>query len=201
MARGGVAATAPSVAAEAARRLGVSIRFDPAALAGFTRRMPDLFLAEQQRIDPSYQPLLYTIEHDHGRAHLDRIDDAFGVPHPQWTDESAAQAIAVLDAMAYPDTMPLGGLRGVAGLSLAHVARYLHFFHHTYPLYDAATCRGLARLGVDVPHVKDRDPTVYGLFVAAIERLKEDAPFWSFPEYNVSLQRVVQGALAHYGRG
>lgn len=192
----GLAATAPSVADLAARRLGIRLAFDAEALQAFFGSMPERFLGQQRRVDPVYQGLLYRVEHPFDQGDLDRIDDAFGAPRPHWSRESAGQAIALLDAMAYPDTMALSGLRGVPGLSLAHVSRYLHFFHHVYPVYDEATCRALAGLGVEVPFLKDRDPTVYGLYVAAIEDLKERAPFWAFPEYNVSLQRVVQAALA-----
>lgn len=185
----------PRDTAEAARRLG----FDEAALQAFFEAMPVLFLAHQTRLDPAYQPLLYGVAHDFRPEHLDRIDDAFALPHPRWSPGSQAEAIALLDGLRYPDAAPLRHLRGVPGLDLAHVGLYLHFFHHVYPPYTEASCRGLARLGVEVPFVRVRDPDVYGHYVRCVEALKERAPFWAFPESNVSLQRVVQAALDGWG--
>lgn len=198
-ARAAPAPVSPEPRDTAAAAQGLGFRED--ALRPFFEAMPVLFLAHQARADPRYQPLLYGVAHDFRPAHLDAVDDAFGLPHPRWSQENQRQAIALLDGLRYPDTAPLRHLRGVPGLDLPHVALYLHFFHHVYPPYTEAACRGLARLGVEVPFVRIRDPDVYGLYVRCVEALKERAPYWAFPESNVSLQRVVQAALDGWGHG
>ncbi len=105
----------------------------------------------------------------------------------------------MLDGLHYPETLPIADLRAVSGLDLHILSHYLHFFHHAYPIYTKAACASLERLGAPVPYTKVRDPDVYGLYIAAIEELKERIPFWDVPETNVYLTRIVQGALDAYG--
>jgi len=175
------------------------VRFDREAQQAFFAQVPRLYEAAQRPVHEAYQRLLYTVEHPLAEATTDAIEDAFGLPHPAWNPGSRAQAIRVLDGMRYPDTRAVGDLRSIAGLDLRILSHYLHFFHHAYPIYDRASCAGLARLGFALPYVRVRDPDVYGLYVAAVEELKERIPFWCVPETNVHLGRIVQGALAAYG--
>jgi hypothetical protein len=174
-------------------------RFDPAALHDFFGRVPELYARAQAPLNPEYQRLLYTVEHPLGESTTDRIESAFQLPHPAWNPGSRKEAIALLDRLRYPATAPISDLRAISGLDLRILSHYLHFFHHAYPIYTPESCRGLERLGAPVPYTKVRDPDTYGLYIAAIEELKERIPFWDVPETNVYLTRIVQGALHGYG--
>lgn len=173
--------------------------FRPEALADFFPRVPALYAASQATVNEGYQRLLYSIAHPLGEPTTDAIEAAFGLAHPSWNPGSRAQAIWLLDRLRYPDTMALTQLRAIAGLDLRILSHYLHFFHHAYPIYDEASCKGLARLGVPMPYVKVRDADMYALYIQAIEELKERIPFWDVPETNVYLTRILQAALAGYG--
>ncbi len=176
------------------------IRFPDGALEPFFGQVPQLFAKAQAQVHEPYQRLLYTVEHPLVDWTTDAIEAAFGLPHPHWNAGSRAEAIELLDRhMRYPATMPIGGLRSIAGLDLRTLSHYLHFFHHAYPIYTKESCQGLERLGVPMPFTKVRDPDIYGLYIAAIEVLKERIPFWDVPETNVYLTRIVQGALHAYG--
>lgn len=181
-------------------QLALGLEFDRDAARPFFDRMPDLFQAYQREVDDAYQSLLYSVEHSYSPDDLRLIEQRMGLDHPTWTKGSCEQAIQLLDGMRYPDAAPISTLRAVPGLDLRTLSHYLHFFHHVYPIYDRQSCRGLQRLGLDVPYMKLRDADVYALYTAAVETLKERAPYWSFPEYNVSLQRVVQAALHALGQ-
>jgi len=175
------------------------LTFDDEAVRRFFAQMPALYQAAQAPVHEAYQGLLYTIEHPLAEPTTDAIEQAFGLPHPQWTPGARAKAIALLDHLRYPATLPIRDLRAIPGLDLRVLSHYLHFFHHAYPIYDEASCRGLARLGVPIPFVSVRDPDLYGLYIQALEALKERVPFWDVPETNVYLTRIVQGALSAYG--
>jgi hypothetical protein len=164
-------------------------RFHEPSLKAFFDQVPDLYRKAQATVHEPYQRLLYTVEHEFGPEDLDAIDAAFGFRTPQWAEGSRQQAIHLLDGMRYPETLPLANLRAVPGLDLAQVSHYLHFFHHAYPLYTREACKGLERLGATVPFVKVRDPDTYGLYITAIDELKERVPF----------TRILQGALHAYG--
>ena len=175
----------------------IALDWDRGAVDSFFRAMPTLFAQAQAPIHDAYQRLLYTIEHPLEAGTTDAIEAAFGLPHPAWNPGSRRAAIDLLDRrLRYPDTQPIGELTSIAGLDLRVLSHYLHFFHHAYPIYDRASCEGLQRLGVPIPYVKVRDPATYGLYIAAIEELKDRAPYWSVPETNVYLTRIVQGALS-----
>lgn len=175
------------------------VEFDAAALQGFFPRVPALYAQAQAAVHEPYQRLLYTLSHPLAEATTDAIEAGFGLPHPQWNTGSRAHAIWLLDRLRYPDTSALAQLRAIAGLDLRTLSHYLHFFHHAYPIYDEASCKGLQRLGLPMPYVKVRDPDTYGLYILAIEQLKERLPFWCVPETNVYLTRIVQAALAAFG--
>ncbi len=177
-------------------RVPKDLGWDRDALADFFAHMQDLVSVGQDPVDARYQPLLYTIEHDFEPHHLDWVDDFLGLPHPHWTRTDKEDTIEFLEAAGYPEADVLHHLPDVDGLTLAHVAGYLHFFHHVFVPYDEATCMSLARLGLDIPFTQDVDAETYGRYTEAIEELKEAAPFWGFPERNLSLQRVMQVALA-----
>ena len=176
------------------------VRFQEDRVQAFFAKVPALYAKAQAAVHEPYQRLLYTIEHPLAESTTDAIEKAFGLPHPDWNTGSRKQAIAMLDGLRYPDTRAFTQLRAVAGLDLRILSHYLHFFHHAYPIYDEASCRGLDALGFPMPYVKVRDPDVYGLYILAIEGLKERIPFWDVPETNVYLTRIVQAALAGYGR-
>lgn len=178
---------------------GLAFTFRQPELERFFARVPDLYRQEQAQVQEAYQRLLYTIEHPLAESTTDAIEQAFGLPHPQWNTGARKHAIWLLDRFRYPDTRPITELRAIAGLDLRILSHYLHFFHHAYPIYDEASCKGLAKLGVPMPYVKVRDADVYGLYIAAIEELKERIPFWDVPETNVYLTRIVQGALGGLG--
>ncbi len=175
------------------------VGFQGGAVAAFFARVPGLYEAAARRQDHAYQELLYTIEHPLDRASLERITDAYGMRRPTWTDQAAADAIGLLDPIHYPDVGPLGRLRAVPGLTLSALSRILHHIHQAYPIYDDAACAGLARLGLAMPYVKLREPAVYGLYVSAIEELKQRIAYWNVPETNVVLGRIIQAALSEYG--
>lgn len=174
--------------------------WDKDALEAFEADMPRLVKEGQDPVDAAYQRLLYGVAHEFGPAHLDAIDGLLGLGHPDWTRADKEDAIEFLDAAGYPETDVLHHLPHVDGLTLAHVAGYLHFFHHVFVPYDDATCRGLARLGVEVPFTQEVDADVYAAYTEAIEELKERLPYWDFPERNLSLQRVVQVAVGQHGK-
>ena len=173
--------------------------FSEPALKAFFEQVPALYRKAQATVHEPYQRLLYTVEHEFGPEDLDAIDKAFGFATPQWAEGSRTEAIRLLDSMRYPETIKMANLRAVPGLDLAQISHYLHFFHHAYPLYSREACKGLDRLGATIPYVKVRDPDTYGLYIAAIEELKERVPFWDVPETNVYLTRILQGALHAYG--
>lgn len=176
------------------------IQFPPGALKPFFERVPELYGKAQAAVHEPYQRLLYTVEHPLVETTTDAIEKAFGLPHPAWNPGSRTEAIDLLDRhMRYPATLPIGDLRSIAGLDLRILSHYLHFFHHAYPIYTKESCAGLERLGVPMPYTRVRDPDIYGLYIAAIEVLKEKVPFWCVPEQNVVLTRIVQGALHQYG--
>lgn len=173
--------------------------WDHDALVAFQDAMPGLIAQGQEPVDEAYQALLYGIAHDFSPGHLDLVDDFLGLPHPDWTRADKEDVIEFLDAAGYPEADVLHHLPDVKGLTLPHVAGYLHFFHHVFVPYDEATCKGLARLGLDVPYTEDIDAEAYAAYTEAVEELKEWLPYWDFPERNLSLQRVVQVALAQHG--
>jgi hypothetical protein len=176
------------------------IQFSDGVLAPFFAQVPRLFATAQAKVNESYQRLLYTVEHPLVESTTDAIEAAFALPHPAWNPGSRIQAIDLLDKhMRYPATTPIGDLRSIAGLDLRILSHYLHFFHHAYPIYTKESCAGLEKLGVPMPYVKVRDPDIYGLYIAAIDVLKERIPFWCVPETNVYLTRIVQGALHQFG--
>lgn len=169
-------------------------------LLPFFGQVPRLFAQEQARVHDAYQSCLYATEHDFTPEDLMRIEAAFGLEVAQWGSVDPLATIAALDRMRYPDTTGIARIAAVPGLSLRTVSHYLHFFHHTYPMYDKATLAGLATLGMDVPWSLVRDPEVYGLYIAALDELKDRIPFWCVPETNVHLTRIVQAALVGCGR-
>lgn len=176
------------------------IHFPDGALRPFFEQVPRLYAQAQAAVNEPYQRLLYTVEHPLTESTTDAIEAAFGLPHPAWNPGSRAEAIELLDRhMRYPATMPIGDLRSIAGLDLRILSHYLHFFHHAYPIYTRESCLGLEKLGVPMPYVKVRDPDIYGLYIAALEVLKERIPFWCVPETNVYLTRIVQAALHQHG--
>lgn len=173
--------------------------FHEPSLKAFFEQVPALYRRAQATVHEPYQKLLYTVEHEFGPEDLDAIDRAFGFATPQWAEGSRMEAIRLLDSMRYPETIKMANLRAVPGLDLSQISHYLHFFHHAYPLYTREACKGLERLGAPVPFVKVRDPDTYGLYITAIDELKERVPFWDVPETNVYLTRILQGALHAYG--
>ncbi|HLF16319.1 MAG TPA: hypothetical protein VI796_02670 [Candidatus Thermoplasmatota archaeon] len=173
--------------------------FDPAALHAFFQDVPRLYRQAQAPVHEAYQSLLYRVHHPLKPDHFDAVEAAFGLPHPSWNAGSREEALRLLDALRYPEARPFSSLRAVAGLDLRSLSHHLHFIHHAYPIYDAESCKGLERLGVPMPFVKVRDPDTYGLYVAAVEELKERIPYWSVLETNVYLTRIVQGALHGFG--
>lgn len=176
------------------------IQFQAEALAPFFARVPELYAKAQNPVQPAYQRLLYCVEHPLHESTTDLIEEAFRLPRPAWNPGSRRQAIDLLDGhMRYPATLPIGDLRSIAGLDLQTLSHYLHFFHHAYPIYTKESCRGLERLGVPLPYTRVRNADIYGLYIAAIEVLKERIPFWCVPETNVYLTRIIQGALHVYG--
>ncbi len=177
-----------------------SLFSDARALADFFGRLPQLYRSEQSRVQEPYQFLLYNVEHPLAESTTDRVETGFALPHPSWNPGSRRQAIDLLDKLRYPDIGAIADLRSVAGLNLSLLSHYLHFFHHAYPIYDKASCKGLERLGVPMPYTLVRDRDIYGLYIRCIEELKERVPFWDVPETNVYLTRIVQAALAAYGR-
>lgn len=175
------------------------LQFDERAIHDFFARVPDLYRSVQADVHAPYQRLLYSIEHPLAETTTDAIEAAFHLEHPAWNPGSRREAIRLLDGLRYPSTVPISNLRAVAGLDLRILSHYLHFFHHAYPIYTRESCRGLERLGVNIPFTKVRDADIYGLYIVAIEQLKERVPFWDVPETNVYLTRIVQGALHAYG--
>jgi len=173
--------------------------FDATALKQFFATVPRNYAEAQRRVNEPYQRLLYTVEHPLAESTTDAIEEAFNLPHPKWNPGSRKEAIAMLDGLRYPATAPISDLRAVSGLDLEILSHYLHFFHHAYPIYTRNACRALEKLGAPVPYTKVRDPDMYGLYIAAIEELKERIPFWDVPETNVYLTRIVQAALHQYG--
>ena len=176
------------------------LRFDEPALRAFFDQVPALYAKAQAPVHEAYQRLLYTIEHPLAESTTDAIEEAFGLPHPHWNTGSRKQAIWLLDRLRYPETRPIMELRAISGLDLRILSHYLHFFHHAYPIYDEASCKGLAKLGLPMPFVRVRDPDTYGLYILALEELKERIPFWDVPETNVYLTRIIQAALAALGQ-
>ncbi|MHB8633041.1 MAG: hypothetical protein ACYDBQ_03605 [Thermoplasmatota archaeon] len=174
--------------------------FDAARTGAFLARVPTLYASEQGRVNEAYQRLLYTIEHPLAEATTDAIEQAFALGRPAWNAGGRQNAIQLLDRLRFPATATIGTLTAIAGLDLTVLSHYLHFFHHAYPIYTRESCRGLERLGVAIPYVKVRDPDVYGLYIQALEHLKEAIPYWDVPETNVYLTRIVQAALHAYGR-
>lgn len=176
------------------------IQFPEGTLAPFFAQVPRLFAQAQAKVHEPYQRLLYAVEHPLHEATTDLIEAGFHLPHPAWNPGSRRQAIDLLDQrMRYPATLPIADLRSIAGLDLCTLSHYLHFFHHAYPIYTKESCAGLEKLGVPMPYTRVRNPDIYGLYIAAIEVLKEKVPFWCVPETNVYLTRIVQGALHEYG--
>ena len=176
------------------------IQFAEGSLPGFFAQVPRLYAQAQAPVQEPYQRLLYTVEHPLVETTTDAIEKAFGLPHPAWNPGSRVEAIELLDRhMRYPATLPIGDLRSIAGLDLRVLSHYLHFFHHAYPIYTKESCLGLEKLGAPMPFTRVRDPDIYGLYIAAIEQLKERIPFWCVPETNVYLTRIVQGALHQLG--
>lgn len=176
------------------------LQWDQHAVAAFFANVPRLYESAQAPVHQGYQRLLYTVEHPLAETTTDAIEAAFGLPHPAWNVGSRRDGIDLLDrAMHYPATRPIGDLRSIAGLNLTVLSHYLHFFHHAYPIYTRESCKGLERLGVAMPYTRVRDPDLYGLYIAALDVLKERIPFWCVPETNVYLTRIVQGALHAHG--
>lgn len=176
------------------------IHFPDGVLAPFFARVPELYAQAQAPVHGAYQRLLYAVEHPLHEATTDLIETAFHLPHPHWNPGSRREAIDLLDRrMRYPATEPIGDLRSIAGLDLQILSHYLHFFHHAYPIYTRESCAGLDRLGVPIPYTRVRNQDIYGLYIAAIEVLKERIPFWCVPETNVYLTRIIQGALHQFG--
>lgn len=175
--------------------------FDPVQLKAFFAQVPRLYAQEDAKVHDAYQRLLYTVEHPLHESTTDAIEHAFGLAHPAWSPGSRRQAIELLDKhMRYPATVPMAQLTAIAGLDLRILSHYLHFFHHAYPIYTREACVGLQKLGAPIPYVKVRDPDVYGLYIQAIDHLKEHIPFWDVPETNVYLTRILQAALDGHGR-
>ena len=169
-------------------------------LLPFFQAVPRLFAEEQAGVDAAYQSCLYRTEHDFGVDDLERIENAFDLQPAQWGSVSPGAVIKRLDGMKYPETQPIGMIEAVSGMNLKTLSHYLHFFHHTYPIFDKPTLKGLAKLGIDLPYVLVRDVEVYGLYIAALDELKDRIPFWCVPEANIHLTRILQAALAGWGK-
>ena len=169
------------------------------ALQPFFDQVKQLYAKAQAGVHEPYQYLLYHVEHPLHESTTEMVEQAFHLPSPHWTPGSRVAAISALDGCQYPDTFPVATIPDVPGLGMRTLSHYLHFFHHAYPIYDEASCRGLAKLGYRITFSDKRDPTAYAAYIKAIEELKERVPFWDVPETNVYLTRIVQAALAGYG--
>ncbi len=165
----------------------------------FFEAVPALFDARQAGVHDAYQACLYRTEHDFGEDDLRRIEQSFALSPAEWGTVDVHDVIARLDAARYPDTTVIALIEAVPGLSLETVSHYLHFFHHTYPPFTKASLAGLAKLGIGIPWTMVRDSEVYGLYIAALDELKDRIPFWCVPERNVHLTRIIQAALEAYG--
>ena len=179
------------------------LRIDRERLKPFFERVPDLFDAqhnhESQNPD-GYEELLYRVYRPYTPEMHDMIDGWMGLEERAWRAETQREVLLSLYAIRYPDTLLIESLTDKARSDIRRLSAYLHFTHHTYSIWDDDTRKGLGKLGIEIPEMKEADPFIYGAYVSSIELLKDVAPFTCFLEHDVPRQRLFQSALAAYGR-
>ena len=79
------------------------------------------------------------------------------------------------------------------GMSAEGWSAVLHFLDPSYPLATDAAAKALRALGAPLP--EKLTPAAYAAYVAAVDRLKEQAPVWAVPETNWYLARVIEVGL------
>ena len=179
------------------------LSIDRERLKPFFERVPELFEAHHEHEDqnPSgYEELLYRIYRPYTSDMLDMIDNWMGHDKRNWHSDVEREVMLMLYAIRYPDTLLLESLSDEADLDVRRISGYLHFMKHTYSIWDEDTRKGLEKLGIMIPTTEKAEPFIYGAYIAAIELLKDLAPFYSFLEHDVPRQRLFQAALAAYGR-
>ena len=179
------------------------LSIDRERLKPFFERVPDLFDAqhnhESQNPD-GYEELLYRVYRPYTSEMLDMIDQWMGHSPRSWHTDVEREVMLMLYAIRYPDTLLLESLSDEVVLDVRRISGYLHFMKHTYSIWDEDTRKGLEKLGIMIPTTEKAEPFIYGAYIAAIELLKDLAPFYSFLEHDVPRQRLFQAALAAYGR-
>jgi len=177
--------------------------FDKNLCQPFFDRLTDLFHEHHHSEDEDpggYENLLYRVYRPYSPEMLDMIDQWMGLEERSWRAETQREVLLSLYAIRYPDTLLIESLTEKARSEIRRLSAYLHFTHHTYSIWDEDTRKGLEKLGIELPEMKEADPFVYGAYVSSIELLKDVAPFTCFLEHDVPRQRLFQAALAAYGR-
>ena len=179
------------------------LSIDRERLKPFFEKVPELFEAHHnhESQNPSgYEELLYRIYRPYTSEMLDMIDNWMGHDKRSWHSDVEREVMLMLYAIRYPDTLLLESLSDETELDVKRISGYLHFMKHTYSIWDDDTRKGLEKLGIIIPTTEKAEPFIYGAYIAAIELLKDLAPFYSFIEHDVPRQRLFQAALAAYGR-
>ena len=175
------------------------LNLDTEVVNEFYKRVPELFDKWHSKNSQSYEELLYRIYRPYSSKDLDKIDKWMGFETRNWPSQIEFEIILMLNAIRYPDTLLLRSMDPIVENELERISAYLHFITHVYTIYESATLKGLAKLGIEIPETSKLDCFNYGAYITSIEMLKELAPFTCFIEHDVPRQRLFQAALAQYG--
>jgi hypothetical protein len=175
------------------------LNLDKEVVKEFFKRVPELFDEWHSKSSQDYEELLYRIYRPYSSKDLDKIDEWMGLETRNWPSQIEFEIILMLNAIRYPDTLLLRSMDPIVENELERISAYLHFVTHVYTIYEPATLKGLAKLGIEIPETSKLDCFNYGAYITSIEMLKELAPFTCFLEHDVPRQRLFQAALAQYG--
>lgn len=171
----------------------------------FYERIPNLFGRANQKLWEHYEEALFTIQRPftHGNYWAVRRYCGGNPPQPAMNDPRAHHQLdRVLARAKYPDAGPIERLEDFTEARVDLASALLHFYSPAYPIFDDTSVRGLNQLEPDVrfqPAFDEATADQYQAYIDAIQRLKDEVPFYFVPERNYYLTRIVQEALWQLG--
>lgn len=137
----------------------------------------------------AYDRVIYGVQYPYRAGDVERALAFAGRPGDARALPPLAKLNRGLTASSYPELAE----QVPEGMSAAGWSAVVHFLDPSYPLATDKAVAALRALGAPLP--EKLTPSSYAAYVAAVDRLKEQAPVWAVPETNWYLARVIEVGL------